>query len=77
MSSGNSPTYQAYLGGDDVLGNLLVINQDKRPFLKSLHAPTRSASGAPHGGFLKKIVLDFSIVDAAATRGYHLETRGG
>ena len=60
-----------------LLGNLLVINQDKRPFLKSLHAPTRSASGAPHGGFLKKIVLDFSIVDAAATRGYHLETRGG
>ena len=60
-----------------LLGNLLVINQDKRPFFKSLHAPTRSASRAPHGGFLKKIVLDFSIVDAAATRGYHLETRGG
>ena len=45
-----------------LLGNLLVINQDKRPFLKSLHAPTRSASGAPHGGFFNKIVLDFSIV---------------
>ena len=60
-----------------LLGNLLVINQDKRPFLKSLHAPTRSASGAPYGGFLKKIVLDFTIVDAAATRGYHFEARGG